>query len=246
MANSIWDWDTNYNNSENSTRRDSIYSQRIGNGTLIDIPKRDPEPEGLIQLRSTLGDKVLSGLNAFNSNSWEEAQQIASNALNAQQNILGQLPNALNRSNDLVDELTNIARTGNIPSGITKAMNASVNQGLQSSMGSMLNNLSKRGVLNSSVTTAGTNQLSQAAADAYNKNYTAAYQAVLSGLGQGLQGTQNNTASLLSALGATGQVPSQTYEALGSQLSIPMSFWKNWQSSYDNREDYDTVVRQGK
>ena len=244
MANSIWDWDTNYNNSENSTRRDSIYSQRIGNGTLIDIPKRDPEPEGLIQLRSTLGDKVLSGLNAFNSNSWEEAQQIASNALNAQQNILGQLPNALNRSNDLVDELTNIARTGNIPSGITKAMNASVNQGLQSSMGSMLNNLSKRGVLNSSVTTAGTNQLSQAAADAYNKNYMAAYQAVLSGLGQGLQGTQNNTASLLSALGSIGKVPSQVYEGIGSQLTPAFNLWEKMQNFYLNDDPYQTIYAQ--
>ena len=73
-----------------------------------------------------------------------------------------------------------------------------------------------------------------------------AYQAVLGGLGQGMQGMQNNTASLLSALGAVGSVPSQSYEALGAQLTPAFNLWKNWQSSYDNREDYDTVVREGK
>ncbi len=244
MANSIWDWNTNYNNSENSTRLNSIYSQRIGNGTLIDVPKRDPEPEGLSLLRSTLSNKVLSGLDAFNSNSWNEAQNITNNALSAQQDILGQLPNALSRSNNLVDELTNIARTGNIPSGVTKALNNSVKNELQSLMGSMLNNLSKRGVLNSSVTTAGTNQLSQTAADAYNKNYMAAYQAVLSGLGQGLQGAQNNTASLLSALGSIGKVPSQVYEGIGSQLTPGFNLREKMQSFYQADDPYQSMYVQ--
>ena len=248
VANNGWSWNTNYNNSDDnselSTRLKSLYSQRVGNGTLIDIPKRDPEPEKLAELRSILGDKVLSGLNSFDTNSWNTAQEISNNALNTQSSLLGQLPDALNRSNNLVDEISNIARTGNIPSGFTNALNASVNKGLQSSMGSMLNNLAQRGVLNSSVTTAGVNQLSQAAADAYNKNYMTAYQAVLSGLGQGLQGSQNNAASLLSAIGSVGKVPSQVYEGIGSQLTPGFNLWEKMQSFYQNDDPYQSIYAQ--
>ena len=217
-----------------------------GGGGADQYRKRDPEPQELQDLRLGLYNKIAPGLETFNTNNWQKAQQTTNQALDTQSSLLGQIPTSLNQNTNLVNEIAGIARTGNIPSGVSDRLNASVNQGLQSSMGTMLNNLGKRGVLNSSVTTAGTNQLSQATADAYNRNYMTAYQAVLSGLGQSLQGSQNNTASLLSALGAVGNIPSQTYEALGAQLTPAFNLWKNWQSSYDNREDYDTVVREGK
>ena len=236
-----WNWNTNY---DNNTRRDNIHIRDVGDDKLIDIPKRDPEPEFLTNLRSLVGNNIVSGLSNFDPNSWNTAQQIANNALDTQNSLLGQLPNALNRSNNLVDEISNIARTGNIPSGITNALNANVNQELQSSMGSMLNNLAQRGVLNSSVTTAGVNQLSQAAADAYNKNYMTAYQAVLSGLGQGLQGSQNNAASLLSAIGSVGKVPSQVYEGIGSQLTPGFNLWEKMQSFYQNDDPYQSIYAQ--
>ena len=126
----------------------------------------------------------------------------------------------------------------------TNAMNASVNKELQSSMGSMINNLANRGVLNSSVTTAGTNQLSQAAADAFNKNYLTAYQSALSGLGSALQGSQNNTASMLSTLGAIGNVPSQAIENIGAQLTPAYTFGKDWKNFYLSDDPYETIYAQ--
>ena len=243
MANNGWNWNWN-TNYDNNSRRDSIYIKDVGDDRLIDVPKRDPEPEFLTKLRSLVGDKIVSGLTNFDPNSWNTAQQVANNALNTQNNLLEQLPNALSRTNNLVDEISNIARTGNIPSSITNALNASVNQGLQSSMGSMLNNLAQRGVLNSSVTTAGTNQLSQAAADAYNKNYMTAYQAVLSGLGQGLQGAQSNTASLLSAIGSVGNMPSQAYEGVSSQIMPGFNLLDKMQNYYLNDDPYQSIYVQ--
>ena len=210
------------------------------------IQKRDPEPQELKDLRLGLYGKIAPGIETFDTDTWQKAQNLSNQALDQQSRLLQQIPNTVNQTNTLADEIASVARTGNIPTALTNAMNASVNQGLQSSMGTMLNNLGNRGVLNSSVTTAGTNQLSQAAADAFNKNYLTAYQAVLSGLGQGLQGTQSSTASLLSTLGAVGNIPGQTYESLGAQLTPAFNLWKNWQSSYDNREDYDTIVKEGK
>lgn len=221
-----------------------------GGGTeTTTIPKRDPEPEELTNLRLGLYQKVAPGLESYDVKNWQNAQNITNQVLNAQSSLIGQLTGdkgALSQNNTLANELASIARTGNIPSGVSDRLNSSVNQDLQSSMGTMLNNLASRGVLNSSVTTTGTNQLSQAAADAFNRNYMTAYNAVLGGLGTALQSGQNNTAAMLSAIGTLGNIPSQAYEAAGAGLTPALNLWKAWQSSYDNREDYDTVVKQGK
>ena len=113
-------------------------------------------------------------------------------------------------------------------------------------MGTMLNNLASRGVVNSSITGQALNNLSQQAADAYSKNYLSAYNSTISGLGTALQGQQANTAALMSGVSALGNIPNQAYEAAGAGITPAFNLWKAWQNSYDNREDYDTVVKQGK
>ena len=207
------------------------YQQSSGsdsNGSWIRFPKKGTEPQGLTDLRKLLGTNIMAGLQTFDTNSWNTAQGLTNQAQGLQSNLLGQLSgdnNPFTQNRNLVNEIADIARTGSIPSGVANALNASVNQNLQSSMGTMINNLGKRGVLNSSVTSAGMNQLSQSAADAFNRNYTTAYQAVLSGLGQSLQGGQNNLTSLLSALGTIGNVPKQAYENVGAQLQTPYTWY---------------------
>lgn len=216
-----------------------------GGGTKTQqVRKRNPEPAELTNLRLGLYNKIAPGLESFDGESWNKARDVANNALNQQNALLGELSGSYDQSNNLLGELANVVRSGNVPSGITEKLNASVNKGLQSSLGSMLNNLSNRGVLNSSVTTSGLNNLSQAAADAYNRNYLSAYQSVLGGLGGALSGSQNNTASLLSGIGAIGSIPAQTYEGISAQLMPAFNLWRQWQNSYDNREDYDTIVTQ--
>ena len=183
------------------------------------IPVRNPEPTQLTNLRLGLYNKVYPLLQNFDASVLDTARDTANNAIAQQNSLLSQLPSNLEASTNLTNEMMNVARTGNIPSALTDSMNASVSKGLQSSMGSLLNSLANRGVLNSSVTTAGTNQLSQAAADAYNKNYQTAYQSVLSGMGQGVQAAQNNTNSLLAGIQAAGEIPSQAYEGVYAGLT---------------------------
>ena len=222
-------------------------SGRLNNGTWGMFPNRGTEPQGLTDLRKTLGTNIMSGLQDFDPNSWKTAQNLANQARGVQSDLLGQLGGdngLLAQNRNLVNEITDIARNGTIPTNISNTLNASVNQGLQNSMGTMLNNLASRGVLNSSVTTAGTNQLAQAAADSYNRNYLTAYQTVLNGLGQGLQGSQGNLTSLLSTLGTVGSIPSQAYNNVGAQLQSPYTFWKDWQNFYQTDEPYDTIVTQ--
>ena len=115
------------------------------------------------------------------------------------------------------------------------------------SMGNMLNSLAGRGVLNSSITGQGISRLGQQAADAYNKNYLTAYNTVLGGYGQALQGSQGNTQAALSALSALGQVPSQAYEGAYAGIMPAFNFWKTWQGLENSKpEEYDTIVKQGK
>ena len=208
------------------------------------ISKRNPEPEELTNLRLGLYNAIYPGLQNFDANSWTQAQNIANNALTTQSNLLEQVPTALNQSNELLSNLVNVVNTGNIPTALTDAMNASVNTNLQNSMGNMLNGLSNRGVLNSSITSQGVNNLSNAAANAFNQNYQSAFQSVLGGLGSALQGAQNNAGTLLSTINAIGNLPQQAYAGVSAQLMPAYNMWGDWQSSYDNREDYDTVVTQ--
>lgn len=215
-------------------------------GSSYTVPKRGEEPQELQNLRMGLYNQVMPGLRSFSADNWTNAQNTANQALQQQSALLSKLPGALDQSNALAGEIAQVARTGNIPSTLTDSMNANVNQQLKSGMGSMLNGLAGRGVVNSSITGQAMNNLAQQAADAYNKNYLSAYQATISGLGTALQGQQANTGALMSGVQGLGAIPNQAYEAAGAALTPAFNLWKAWQSSYDNREDYDTVVEQGK
>ena len=217
-----------------------------GGSSSTQYAKRDPEPEYLKNIRSKLYDKVMPGLESFSADDWNTARQTANNALAQQSQLLSQIPSTLNQNNGIASELASIARTGNIPSTLTNNMNASVNKELQSGIGTMLNNLATRGVVNSSIMSQGVNNLSQQAADAYSKNYLNAYNSVLGGLGSAMQGQQSNSNALLAAVNALGNIPSQAYEGAGAGITPAFNLWKALQASYDNREDYDTVVQQGK
>lgn len=136
--------------------------------------------------------------------------------------LAGRLPGMLdrftegqNKSESILDEMLGVVRSGNVPQEFTDRMNQSVTKDLQSGMGNMLNNLGARGVLNSSITSQGTSRLAQQAADAYNKNYLNAYNSVLGGYAQGLQGAQANAANTLGGANAL----SGGLSAMGSGLN---------------------------
>lgn len=215
-------------------------------GSSYQVRTRDPEPEYLTNIRSKLYDVVMPGLQSFSPDNWTNAQNTANQALNQQNELLSNLPSALNQSSGIANEIANVARTGNIPSAVTNNLNASVNNELKSGLGTLLNNLASRGVVNSSITGQGINNLAQNAADAYNKNYLQAYNSTINGLGAALQGQQANTGALMQGIAGLGAIPGQAYEGAGAGITPAFNLWKAMQSSYDNRSDYDTIVQQGK
>ena len=206
------------------------------------VPTKNPEPEELKALRTGIYNKIYPGLQSFDAKAFTQAQNTANQAMQQQSNLLSQLPNSLNNSTNIANEMLNVTRTGNIPSALTDNMNASVNSALKSGMGDMLNNLGNSGVLNSSVTSSGINNLAQNAANAYSQNYLTALNTTLGGYGQALQGAQNNTNTLMSGLNLIGQIPNQAYQGAYAGLAPAMNFWQNWQNSYDGSKDFDTVV----
>ena len=229
------------------------------------VRKRDPEPTELTNLRNNIYSKINQGLSTYNPSTWKyelsknysNAQYQSNKVLDQQNKLLATLPNSMNQSDSILKEMLGVTRSGNLPSQLTEAMNSSVNKSLQGSMGSMLNNLANRGVINSSIASQGISRLGQQAADAYNSNYLNAYNSVGQQYSNALQGAQSNTGNLLSAIGTLGQQAMQPYQIASAKSSLSpnsptawispaLQFWSNWQSSYDNREDYDTVVRQGK
>ena len=209
------------------------------------VQKREPMPEELNTLVKTLYEKIYPGLQSFDPNSFSNLQGISDKAIQQQSDYLDKIPGYLDKSNSIVDSILNVTNTGNIPSGLTNAMNASVNKELQGSMGNMLNGLSSRGVLNSSITNQGVSRLGQQAADAFNKNYLNAYNSVLGGYGTALQGAQGNTNSLLSAINAVGTIPSQAYQNAYAGIMPAFNLYQTWQSLENSKpEMYDTVVTQ--
>ena len=216
-----------------------------GGSSTQQVRKRDPQPEQLNTMAQSIYDKIYPGLQSFDANQFTQAQNTANNAIQQQNSLLSQLPSTLNQNSNIVNEMLGVTRTGNIPSALTNNMNAAVNKELQGSMGSMLNSLANRGVLNSSITGQGISRLGQQAVDAFNKNYLAAYNTVLGGYGQALQGSQGNTQAALSALSALGQVPSQAYEGAYAGIMPAFNFWKTWQSLENSKpEEYDTIVKE--
>ena len=217
-----------------------------GGTSTTRIQKRDPEPDELKNIRLGLYNKISPGLEAFDSNNWNKARNITDNSLNLQNSLISQIPGQLNQSNSILSSMINTANSGELPAAITDRLTSGVTKQLQGSLGTLLNNMASRGAVNSSITGQGISRLGQQAAEAFNNNYLNAFNSVLSGQAQALQGSHNNNASLLSSLGTAAQLPAQAYEGATAGIMPAYNFWKELQKSYDGREDYDTIVQQGK
>ena len=171
-----------------------------GGGSSEQYRKRDPEPQELIDLRNKLVGKISPMVDMFDINDWQKAIDRSNNALDKQGEMIGRIPEQMNRNQALINEMMGVVRTGNVPNALIDNANASVNKGLKQGMGSMLDSLSGRGVLNSSITSKGVSDLSQHAADAMNANYLNAYNSVLNGYARACRATQATPARCSTSL----------------------------------------------
>ena len=215
-----------------------------GGYDITQIPKRKEEPRELTNLRNNVLGHINTSLEAFDSNTWNKARDITNNSLNQQNSLMARIPGHLDQNNTILNNMLNIANTGELPAAITDKLTSGVTKQLQGSMGSLLNNMASRGAVNSSITGQGISRLGQQAAEAFNNNYLNAFNSVLAGQAQALNGSQNNLSSTLSALGKVSGMGANAYADAAAGLMPAYNMWKDFQKSYDSREDYDTIATQ--
>lgn len=213
--------------------------------SITKVPKRDPDPQ-LDDLRDSLHQIIDPSIEAFDPNSWAQALERQNKATELSDSLMGGVQGNIDENQAMLNEYLNVLRSGTVPQNLMDNMTASVNRGLQTGMGSMLNSNASRGVLNSSVTSQGINNLSRAGANALQDNYLNIWNAALTGYQGGMNAGNQNVQTRISAATAAQDQGKNAWEAAAAPLTTAYNFWKDRQSSYDSREDYDTVVEQGK
>jgi len=225
-----------------------------GSTSSTQYRKRDPEEQELTDLRKGLYKAIMPNLESYDPSKWGAAQEIADSSLQKQGDLLGSIESFINtntgKSDSIIDKMMGLAESGNVSQSLMDNATASVNRGLQTGMGGMLNSLGNRGVLNSSITGQGISRLGQQAANSLQDNYLNIFNSQLGGYGQALQGAQGNltagTQGLLGAANAYGGMGTQAFTNAGAQLMPAYNMWKDAQTLYNGHEDFDTVVNQSK
>lgn len=109
---------------------------------------------------------------------------------------------------DMLGKSKTLLETGQIPQPIMDAIQAAMNANVNSSVGSNLNNLAKRGVINSSVTNKGISDMSRAVTDSTHAGYLDAFKTMLGGY--------NDSAA---TAGTTGKNLADTYMSINSSAN---------------------------
>ena len=186
-----------------------------GGSTYTTVRKRDPDSQQITALQ-----------NALYSQFTPMAGQIGADYQAAKDNA----SKYQSQYDQAYSGLQNLTETGDLPSGMTDAMNGYISREMNRSLGTAMAQNAGKGVLNSSVTNRAINDISTSTADAYAKNFMDAYNAA-----------SGNYGTLMSnAQAAQGQM----YDNLASQYTPLMEFYNTVRQSED-LEDYDTVVEQG-
>lgn len=169
--------------------------------------------------------------------------------------IASQYGTASNSANTVLAQLAD----GVIPTNYQNAMTESIRSALKNTLGSALNSLGQRGVLNSSVTTSGLNDISKNAADAVaqmygenidrvgnltqtqlgNTNYALGNQATL---------TQQQLDNINNALGAQGGLIQQqfgnTESSLSTKLNALQAYLNNNTQKYNTAQNiYNSLIQ---
>ena len=162
----------------------------------------------------------------------------ASGYANESGNLNKKIEGVGDRQGDLASTIWNFTETGNIPEEMKRNLMNTVNSELRTNTGSTLNDLAARGVMNSTVANRSINNLSNAAADAYAKNYMDAYNAVLGGYGQ-----TNNT--LASQADTYAKVRAGLDTGWNNQLAGYDAARNAWNSALGGYEGANNQITQG-
>lgn len=124
--------------------------------------------------------------------------------------------NQIASGQNIIGNLTN----GELPSAYQQNMENSIRSGVQNTMGTTLNDLANRGVLNSSVTNTAMNDISKNASDTMAQNYGNNIQ-LLSGLGQ--QQIDNSASTIATSAAAQEAAQQPALNLWNASLGLQQS-----------------------
>ena len=209
--------------------------------------KREPAPR-LDEMRNTLIDIALPVAERVGGDTDRINSLIdfGNTSIGNIEDMSGRIPGLFGQIDSMMGGYTDTLTSGNIPQPLYDNMMSNINTEMEQGAGQALNRLAGRGILSSQVTTDALSNLANNAANAMAKEHANLW-------GQTLQGYKGGLDSLNSAIGGANQAISSMGDAVNTAWNTyyaPMKpafdIWSNWQRSYDQREDYDTVVKQGK
>ena len=174
-----------------------------GGSTTVNNTSTYTPTEYELQLQKAQADYA----NAIAPNSlWlnDTARNILQNSIGAVQVDFNRMNNTA--QNQIANAQQGYARlaNGQLPTAYTQNMSDAIKSSVQDAYGQLLNNSAKRGVLNSSVTTTGLNDISKNVADTMAKSYLNNVQTL-----GGLYGNQINSATAPITTGAAAQEAAQ-------------------------------------
>ena len=176
--------------------------------------KRDPDSAEITALQKGLYDSMTPIAYQYGDN-WQEAQNAARGY---KQNY-----------DDAYGGLSDLTTSGNLPSGVTDAMDGYITRSMNKSLGTALSNNAAKGVINSSIMNRSMNEIGNETADAFAKNYSDMYGKVGSNYG--------------TLMDQALKAKSNVWSDLDASVDPLLKFYQIARESED-KDDYDTVVEQ--
>jgi len=154
-----------------------------------------------------------------------------------QSGLLDRLDDIYGQQSSALENWNRMLATGEIAPELYSNMMGGIQKGLNESVGSTLNSLGNRGVLNSSVTTQGLNNLTRNAADSMQRGYSDLWNSSMSNLGNiynSLGQTYGNVNSTYNSLGQTYNNLGQTYNNLNNRFGNLTGMYSAIGNNYNN------------
>jgi hypothetical protein len=139
-----------------------------GGSSTEQVRKRDPEPQELIDLRNRINEGIKPSMDYFEGKlDYDTAPEHLKNAIGLYEgatqgmtDTLGNISKAWERYNLALDDLRNLMING-VPLQFQANMYDSINRNANEAMGTILANNAAKGIINSSVSTAGQNNINR-------------------------------------------------------------------------------------
>lgn len=179
-----------------------------GNVTSTTTYQMSPEERAVLNQQLQYLQEIQPNMSKLNQragdilwNSYADTQadfntmnQTAQNQITGAQNTLGQLVN------------------GELPQAYTDNMTQAVQSGVQNSVGNLINNMGNKGIINSSVTNQGMNDISQNVANTMANNYTNNIQTLGSLANDQISAAGQNITTAAAAQDAAINIPKQMWQ----------------------------------